>query len=127
MARFLLDTNIVIDALAGHHEAVACVETYGDVAISAVTLIEVLAGLHPRVSAKTQHVLDRLRVIDLDPDIAQYAAAARQERRLDLADAIVIGTAQASGRIVLTRDKDLISPMGDPEVLVPYQLPDAPD
>jgi len=40
----LFDTNIVIDLLAGHPEALAEASLYSEVAISRITWMEVLVG-----------------------------------------------------------------------------------
>jgi predicted nucleic acid-binding protein len=66
--------------------------------------------------------LDRFYLIHVDADIAVYAAALRQERRLDLADALIVATAQASGRTLVTRDRALCHELDDPPVLVPYEM-----
>ena len=68
--------------------------------------------------------LDRFHLIHVDADIAVYAAALRQERRLDLADALIVATAQASGRTLVTRDRALCQELDDPPALIPYDLHD---
>ena len=118
----LFDTNIIIDALNGHELAMAEVKASYAPAISAITWIEVLAGVTDATEAAARALLMGFKTIDVDKDIADYAVSLRQERRLSLTDAIIVATAQATGRTLITRDAKLANEFDDPPVLVPYRV-----
>ncbi|NJR20112.1 MAG: type II toxin-antitoxin system VapC family toxin [Hyphomonadaceae bacterium] len=117
LAKALFDTNILIDAIAGHPEARAIIETAVDPAISIITAFEVLSGTTSWDEAKAQALLNGFRQIDVDPDIITYAVALAKERRLLMPDAIIVATAQATGRTLITRDIKLTNEIDDPRSL----------
>jgi predicted nucleic acid-binding protein len=116
----LFDTNIIIDALNGHAAARTEIKAYPDAAISVVTYVEVMAGTFPHNEEAARALLLGFKVVDADVDIADYAVILRQERGLSLTDALIVATAQATGRILITRDKKLDNEFEDPPVRVPY-------
>jgi predicted nucleic acid-binding protein len=118
----LFDTNILIDALNGHTIARQEIRAYADGAIATITMIEVMAGTHARNEDAARALLQGFKAIDLDTDIADYAVVLRAERGLTLTDAIIVATAQATGRTLITRDKKLENEFDDPPVVVPYQV-----
>ncbi len=118
----LFDTNIIIDALRCHTKARAEIDAWPDAAISPITFIEVMAGALVRDIPLASAMLARFRLIDVDADITEYAVAVRGERRLSLTDAIIVATAQATGRTLITRDAKLRNEFDDPEVLLPYDI-----
>ncbi len=120
--KVLFDTNILIDHLQGHRAASEAIASHSGAAISVITWVEVMSGVPSAQEAAMRLWLDRFHLIDVDADIAVYAAALRQERRLDLADALIVATAQASGRTLVTRDRALCHELDDPPVLIPYEL-----
>jgi len=120
--KVLFDTNILIDHLQGHRAASEAIASHSGAAISVITWVEVMSGAPSAQEDAMRLWLDRFHLIDVDADIAVYAAALRQERRLDLADALIVATAQASGRTLVTRDRALCHELDDPPVLIPYEL-----
>jgi predicted nucleic acid-binding protein len=118
----LFDTNIVIDSLNGHAQAHKEIAACADAAISIVTYLEVMAGTFPHTEDAARALLLRFRTVDVDLDIADYAVVLRQERGLSLTDAIIVATAQATGRILITRDVKLENEFDDPPVVVPYRV-----
>jgi predicted nucleic acid-binding protein len=118
----LFDTNIIIDALNGHFKAKQEIAACADAAISIVTYLEVMAGTFPQTEDAARALLLRFKTVDVDLDIADYAVALRQERGLSLTDAIIVGTAQATGRVLITRDAKLENEFDDPPVRVPYRV-----
>jgi predicted nucleic acid-binding protein len=116
----LFDTNIIIDALNGHGPARQEIKAYPDAAISVVSYVEVMAGTFARNEADARALLLHFKVVDVDLDIADYAITLRQERGLSLTDALIVATAQATGRTLITRDKKLENDFDDPPVRVPY-------
>jgi predicted nucleic acid-binding protein len=118
----LFDTNIIIDALNGHAKAKQEISAHADAAISIMSYLEVMAGTFPQTEDAARSLLLRFKTVDVDPDIADYAVALRQERGLSLTDAIIVGTAQATGRVLITRDAKLENEFDDPPVRVPYRV-----
>jgi predicted nucleic acid-binding protein len=119
--KVLFDTNILIDHLAGVREAGIELNRHVGAAISVISWVEVMTGTSANQEAAVRLWLDRFHLIPIDSDIAVYAAALRAERRLDLADALIVATAQATGRLLITRDVSLINEADDPPVHIPYQ------
>ncbi|MCA3692890.1 PIN domain-containing protein [Aquidulcibacter sp.] len=120
--KVLFDTNILIDHLQGHRAATEALAAYSGAAISVITWVEVMSGVPSTQEEAMRLWLDRFHLIEVDADIAVYAALLRHERRLDLADALIVATAQASGRTLVTRDRALCEDLDDPPVLIPYAL-----
>ena len=118
----LFDTNIIIDALNGHAKASDEIRACADAAISIVSYLEVMAGTFAHTQDAARAMLLQFKVVDVDLDIADYAVVLRQERGLTLTDAIIVATAQATGRILITRDAKLENEFDDPPVRVPYVL-----
>jgi predicted nucleic acid-binding protein len=118
----LFDTNIIIDALNGHAPARQEIKAYPDAAISVVSYVEVMAGTFPQNEEAARALLLGFKVVDADVDIADYAITLRQERGLSLTDALIVATAQATGRTLITRDKKLENEFDDPPVRVPYGI-----
>jgi predicted nucleic acid-binding protein len=131
MALVLLDTNIVIDFFAGLPAAGKEVAAHEDIAISAITYMEVMVGVMKEstaVIARTKAQLELFTVYDIQVGpLTDRAIAARSvtiksnKKKLSLPDAIILATAQVHGRILLTRNtKDF--PKGTPGVYVPYEI-----
>ena len=120
--KVLFDTNILIDHLQGHRAATEALAAHSGAAISVITWVEVMSGVPAAQEDAMRLWLDRFHLIEVDADIGVYAALLRHERRLDLADALIVATAQASGRTLVTRDRALCEDLDDPPVLIPYTL-----
>jgi predicted nucleic acid-binding protein len=116
------DSNILIDALNGHEPAHAEIASATYLHISRVTWIEVLSKVDDDQLPVVHRFLNRFKVDELDPVIARRAAAFRRERRrLKLADAVILASAQEHGRILVTRNiRDFPATM--PGIRVPYLL-----
>jgi predicted nucleic acid-binding protein len=118
----LFDTNIMIDALAGHRQAIDEIRACADPAISIISYLEVMIGTNARTIEAARALVLRFKIIEVDVDVADYATILMQERRLTLTDAIIVATAQATGRVLITRDGKLDGGFDDPMVVVPYEL-----
>jgi predicted nucleic acid-binding protein len=118
--RVLIDSNIVIDFLAGVPEARDEVRRYRERAISIITWIEVVAGLREEEQEMREFLSRNFPVVDLSAGIAQEAATLRRTTRLKLPDAVILATAHASHRVLITRNtRDFSS---GPFIRIPYQL-----
>ena len=111
--RLVLDSSVIIDHLRDHPGATNLVEDRaraGDQLWGMViTRAEVLAGMWPAERAATERLLDVMRWLDIDIDIADEAALlARQYRRshqgLQLADCLIAAGVRRLGGVLLTQN-----------------------
>jgi predicted nucleic acid-binding protein len=116
----LLDTNIIIDLLAGYSPAIQEVAGYSDVFISRVTWMEVLIGSpDAATTALWESFLNQFFVVELDEPVCREAIALRQAHRIKLPDALIWASARLNLIPLVTRNtKDF--PAGTPGVRVPY-------
>lgn len=118
--RVLIDSNIVIDVLAGVPQALQEVRRHRDRAISAITWIEVAAGLRENEEELREFVASNFPVVSLSAQIAEEAVLLRRTSRLKLPDAVILATAHVEGRVLLTRNiRDFTAGRF---VRIPYQL-----
>ena len=108
VARFVLDTNIILYFLGGR---LADSFPDGAYAISVISELELLAypGL---VSSEEQRIRDFLSdvpVTDLTPSVKHHAVSLRKQFGLKLPDAIVAATALALEATLLTNDQRLLA------------------
>ena len=121
MVKALFDTNILIDYLNGIAAARDELDRYEDKAISIVTWMEVLARATPTVQAATRAFLDGFEIVALDNPIAERAVTLRKRNKIKLPDAIILASAEANARLLVTRNtKDFHA--SDPDVRVPYVI-----
>ena len=122
MREAVFDTNILIDALRGVPAAQGELTRYSQRFISRMSWFEVMVLALPNDSERVEGFLGQFRVIEVGEDIARHAASLRaQRRRLSALDAIVLASAQKTGRILVTRNTtDFPGTM--PGIRVPYYL-----
>lgn len=118
----VFDSNIVIDALRDIRPAQNELLRYSQRFISRMTWIEVMVGAFPADGTRAEAYLDHFRVIEITEEIARQAAVLRsQRRRLKALDAVILASAQVTGRVLVTRNtKDFPAEM--PGIRVPYTL-----
>src|SRR5437016_5113655 len=111
MAIYLLDTSVVIDAINGKRGRwqllASLVEGGEELACSAITLLEVYAGMRPHESASTQLFLDALEQYGVDSELARYAGLLKSEwskrgHTLSIADVLIAATALAHKLVLMT-------------------------
>lgn len=121
MVGALFDTNILIDHLNAIPQARAEIERYEDRAISIISWMEVMVGADTEVAEPTRRFLEGFTTVELNDEIAERAVALRRAHRIKLPDAVIWATAEAAGRLLVTRNtKDL--PANDPGIREPYAL-----
>lgn len=126
MSGFSFDSNILIDALAGYEPARTEIRRAiaGGVRawISRMVWIEVLSKGSVNGLRRAEVLLSGFGMDEIDAEIAARAAGLRRERTgLKSPDAIILATAQARGRILVTRNtRDFPATM--PGIRVPYTL-----
>jgi predicted nucleic acid-binding protein len=126
MALVLFDTNILVDALKGIPEARQELDYYADPAISAVSWMELIAGVPLMEQLRAHAFLVNLRfeVIHTNDAIMHEAAAVRgasvrRPPKMALPDAIIRATGNVTKRIIITRNKkDFVGP----NIRIPYEL-----
>ena len=115
MARFLLDTDAVIDYLRGFPGSVALLRDLhqrGDLlCICDVVIAEVYTGLGPRDRTKAEDLLDTCQFLHTSREAAKQAGEwryfyARQGITLSTADALVAATAHAHAATIVTGNMD---------------------
>lgn len=123
MSERFFDTNIVIDMLHNRPAAWAEVRSVTRAWISRMTWIEVMSTVPDEASKETEEFLRLFAMCEIDEEIGRRAAALRHQRRsLKSPDAIILASAQVSGRILVTRNtKDFPAEM--PGIRVPYKTP----
>ena len=124
----IVDTDILIDHFHGHRAAMDYLAQYfstgGELALSVVTVTELLGGMRSGEEERTERLLHMFTVLDVTQAIGRQAAAyLRQYRRshnLELGDALVAATAAHAGVELVTRNLKHY-PMTDIRVSMPYE------
>lgn len=117
----LFDTNILIDCVNGVPPAQLEVKRHNDAIISIVTWIEAMSGARTTAeSERMRRFLSKFECLDLDAEIAEEAAALRQQHKLKLADAAILATALVHHVVLLTRDAGI--PKNIASIRIPYVL-----
>lgn len=109
IARTLVDTGPVLRQLRGHQPTIQLLRQIGRsdrIAISAVTRVEVRAGMRVDERYATQRLLARFITYSVEPQIADLAgdliARSRSQGLLSFPDAIIAATASIEGLTLLT-------------------------
>lgn len=119
--RAVIDSNILIDFLAGRPVARKVIAAIEDRYVSVVARAEVLAGVYSAESRRGAAALfSQCRMIDVTTEIADIAATIRQTSRLKLADALITATAGHLDLPLLTRDLGIV--VEGVAVINPYRL-----
>lgn len=113
MSRYLLDTGLVLRHLRGQRRVVRLLSGLGKInrlSISAVTRLEVHAGMRPDEKYATTKLLSRFVTYDMTRELADRAGDLIRERQerggsLSVPDAIIAGTALIHGLILVTLNR----------------------
>jgi predicted nucleic acid-binding protein len=124
----LIDTDVAIDHFHGHQAArdyfTEAFVTGEVLAISVVTLTELMAGMRPGEETPTEKLLSLFVLLDVDEVIGRKAGAYLNEysrsHAIDLGDALIAATAAVAGAELITRNLKHY-PMTDIQVTSPYQ------
>jgi tRNA(fMet)-specific endonuclease VapC len=117
--KFLLDTCAVSDYLRGVEPVVQRIQKVrpSDVAISAVTVMELRYGAtrrqSPKLTASVEAFLSGISILTFDAEAAERAGVLRAKMEtkglsIALADCQIAGTALAYELTLVTHDKDLM-------------------
>jgi predicted nucleic acid-binding protein len=105
--RFLIDTNVVIDALDGTmpHNVRQKVNLIAPV-VSAVTYMEALGGY--QVTAAQIRIihffLEQATILPINQPVIEATVKLRQQKKIGLGDAIIAATAIVHNRVLVTRN-----------------------
>lgn len=118
----LFDTNILIDHLNGISKATRELRRSNDAAISMITWIEVMTGASGAdEEAVLRAFLLNFECLPVSSAVAERAAVVRRQMKIKMPDAIILATAEVTGRELVTRNvKDF--PTGMRGVRVPYKV-----
>lgn len=128
MAKFLIDTDILIDHLRGYPQARAYLEERhkkGDLLYcSVITRAELFSGLRPGEEERVRALLDSLQEVPVDRAIAEEAGAYRRRfgkgRKLLLPDALIAASAKERGAALVTLNVKHF-PMEGISIIAPYR------
>jgi predicted nucleic acid-binding protein len=129
----LVDSNILVDHFNGIQEADTEISYYDDVAISAITWMELMTGFEAKLAVNVMLLsdfnqarlfLDSFPIIYVDRTIMTEAAKVRchslaRASKIALPDAIIRATANITGRLIVTRNTKDFTGLN---VRVPYNL-----
>jgi predicted nucleic acid-binding protein len=122
MSAAVFDTWILLDALRGVPLAGTEIKRHAQRYLSRISWIEVLTHGLPDDERRTEGFLAHFTIVEISDEIARSAAQLRSQRRgLTLSNAIVLATAQTTGRILVTRNINAF-PAQMPGIRVPYTL-----
>ena len=125
MARYLLDSVIVIDHFNGVEAATEFLAAHGrDCVISVITRAETLAGFSAASESLARELLDTFATLPVTVEVADAAARLRRTQRWKLPDAIQ--AAIAIGLTLVTRNTRDFKAGSPVAVETPYQIPNLP-
>lgn len=113
MAKYLLDTNIVIDVLrnrAGRQELLTALLERGSLlACSPITIAEIYAGLRSKEETTTEKLLSSFELLPLTSAVCRTAGLFRRDflkigKTLSLLDCLIAATAQHYDCILITEN-----------------------
>jgi len=125
--RFLLDTDVLIDYLRGHAEAVIYVEGLTEpLFMSAITMAELYAGVRDgEERAALDAFTSAFDVVPVEREIALKGGLYRRDygksHNTGLADAMIAATAELRQATLVTLNEKHFPMLVD--VIVPYQKP----
>ena len=116
------DTPVLADALKGHAGAGAELQRYRQRFISRLTWIAVMSQAQPDDVQRAEGFLSHFSVVEISDEIARCAAQLCAQRpTLSLDNAVILASAQVSGRILITRNINDF-PAQLPGIRIPYSL-----
>jgi predicted nucleic acid-binding protein len=124
----LIDTDILIDHFHKHKAAEAFMNSLSatdeQLAVSVITVTELLGGMRKGEEARTEQLLSLFVILHVNEAIGRQASVYlrqfRHSHRIDLGDALIAATAQQHGAELFTRNVKHY-PMEDITVTVPYE------
>ena len=121
--RAVLDTNILVDYLAGIEAAKKELQRYRQPMISRITWMEVMAGVLPGApeAPAIKSFLGSFGMVEIDETVAAQAVQLRRELRIKLPDAIILASARLQQCPLVTRNTRDFN-RNWPDIRVPYTV-----
>jgi len=124
----LLDTDVLIDLFHGNAAARSYIRQrsteHEQMAISAITLAEMLGGMRPDEEIATTRLLNQFTIVDINAGVARQAArfmrAYHDDHHVDLSDALIAASAFLLGADIVARNVRH-NPMPEVLVIEPYR------
>jgi len=126
MAKLLIDTNVLIDALRNTPAATAYFQRISaeDLSCSSITVAELWAGVRPHEETGMENFLLNFQTVVIDNAIArqagEYMRQFAKSHHLTLPDALIAAAAHVHRLELITRNTKHF-PMKDVHVVAPYQ------
>jgi predicted nucleic acid-binding protein len=121
--KFLIDTNIIIDALGNAMpDSVKRVISGMSPIVSAVTYIEAL-GWHRAASSQLtvlRKFMDVAIILPINQPVIETTVLVRQKKKIGLGDALIAATALVHKMILVTRNTSDFKSIDDLQVLNPW-------
>ena len=115
MTRILVDSDVLIDHLRGHHRFAVGKDT---VHVSTVTRAELFAGRGTE-EAKVRRLLDPFTELPVDRAVAERAGRIRRAAKIGMADALIAATAIQHRLTLVTRNTSDFAPVSGIRVRLP--------
>jgi len=124
MLERLLDSVILIDHFNGQPKAGRFLASLNpdSIAISVITLAELLVGFDPETEEKARLLLNQFQVLPIESRIAEKAASLRHQYGWKLPDAFQAALALHHRLLLSTRNTKDFDPRKHPFVEIPYKL-----
>ncbi len=126
--RYLLDSNTVIDYIAGLHPAKAKQWLNQlldkEMNVSVITKMEVLS-FDPEKDDNYSILIDffdESNIFELTDDVVNKTIQIRQKQKIKLPDAVIASTALINGLILISRNTKDFKKIPDLDVINPYDL-----
>lgn len=103
--KIVFDTNILIDFLNNHSEAVKLVSTTKDGCISIITYMELLTGIKDiSIRNQVREFLTKFTILNIDEAVSEEVIKLKDVIKMKLPDALVLATAVVNNAVLMTRD-----------------------
>ena len=123
MARYLLDSVIIIDHFNGVEAATDFLAANGgDCSISVIARAETLAGFTSESEPLARELLDSFATLPVTVEVADAAARLRRTQRWKLPDAIQAAIALQEGLTLVTRNTRDFRDNSPVSVEIPYRI-----
>ena len=108
MAKYLLDTNIIIYYLNDDQTAIDFIDSnLDDISISSITYLEVLVFSYTEEEdKKVRNFLDFFTLLNMDMSVIDIAINTYRNKKVKMADNLIGSTAKLHGLTLVTRNID---------------------
>lgn len=126
--RYLLDTNVLIEAVGGVVEAIRALQEAAEAewaGYSAITRIEMFG--YPQLTDQEEQalaaVVAEFEEVSVDATIVDKTITLRKAGRIKTPDAIIAATALESQATLITRNADDFKKIENLEIMNPFEVP----